>query len=148
MADNRLQELLQDFCDTVGLHPVEILRRRQVLVKGIDVVFAQPADDPDHFRVHFQFGAVAAGRSLKVFRLILEANVLVYAKEDAMMGMDPDTGGVVLMLRVAFGVTGRWLADTLAHFAEHGLYWRNNILECPDPMLEGICSGFYVWIKA
>ncbi len=135
---------------TVGLHPTEILRRQQVQVKGIDVMFSQLQDDDDHFYAAFQFGAVTAGRTLKVFRLMLEANVLVYAKDVALMGMDPETGGVVLSLRGAFGgaTDGRWLADSLAHFAEHALYWQNNIIDCPDEMFNGVSSGEYQWIKA
>ncbi|MBP7565025.1 MAG: molecular chaperone Tir [Burkholderiaceae bacterium] len=150
MPDTRLNDLLQDFCSEVGLHPPEILRRRKVLVKGIDVGFSELLEDPDHFYLAFQFGAIAAGRTLKAWRLMLEANVLVYAKDVAVMGMDPDTGGVVLTLRGAYGpqASGRWLADTLAHFAEHGVYWQNNILDCPDEMFNGISSGLYQWIKA
>lgn len=150
MSDKRLPELLREFCAVVGLHPVDILRRRMVLVRGIEVAFSEQGEDPDHYYAIFRFGAVAAGRSLRVFRLMLEANLLVYARDDAAMAMDPDTGGVVLSVRAAYGnaAAGRWLADTLAHFAEHGMYWKTNILECPDEMFNGIASGEYQWIKA
>lgn len=148
--DDKLIALLQDFCDTVGLYPPEILRRRQVQVKGLEVVFTPGSAQDGHFYFSYQFGAIAAGRTLKVFRLMLEANVLVYAKDAAVMGMDPDTGGVVLSVRGTFGpdITGRWLADTLAHFADHAIYWKKNILDCVDEMFNGISSGQYQWMRA
>jgi Tir chaperone protein (CesT) family len=150
MADDRLKTLLQDFCDTVGLYPVEVLRRRQLVVKGIDVVFTELPEDEQHCYAAFQFGALAAGRSLKIFRLMLESNVLVYAKELAVMGMDTDSGGVVLTLRIAYGetTTGSWLADNLAYFAEHAIYWKKNIMDCADERFNGITSGTYTWIQA
>ena len=150
MAEDKLTELLEDFCDTVGLYPPEIIRRRQVQVKGLEVAFSSLEGDDEHYYFAYQFGAIAAGRTLKVFRLMLEANILVYAKDDAVMGMDPDTGGVVLSVRGTFGpaATGRWLADTLAHFAEHAIYWKKNILDCVDEMFNGISSGQYQWMRA
>ena len=119
-------------------------------VKGLEVVFNSGDAKGGHFYFSYQFGAIAAGRTLKVFRLMLEANVLVYAKDDAVMGMDPDTGGVVLLVRGTFGpdITGRWLADTLAHFADHAIYWQKNILDCVDEMFNGISSGQYQWMRA
>ncbi|WPB57937.1 CesT family type III secretion system chaperone [Xylophilus sp. GOD-11R] len=148
--EDKLTDLLREFCDTVGLYPPEILRRKQVQVKGMEVNFTRPAAGAEHFFFSYQFGAIAAGRTLKVFRLMLEANILVYAKDDAVIGMDPDTGGVVLSVRGTFGpgATGRWLADTLAHFAEHAIYWRKNILDCIDEMFNGISSGKYQWMRA
>jgi hypothetical protein len=150
MSAEKLSILLTDFCETVGLYPPEIVRRLQVQVKGMEVVFRCAEGDADHFYFAYQFGAIAAGRTLKVFRLMLEANVLVYAKDDAVLGMDPDTGGVVLSIRGSFGgeTTGRWLADTLAHFAEHANYWKKNILDCVDEMFNGISSGQFQWIRA
>lgn len=150
MSIDKLNQLLTDFCETVGLYPPEIVRRAQVQVKGMDVVFRCNEGDDDHFYFSYQFGAIAAGRTLKVFRLMLEANVLVYAKDHAVLGMDPDTGGVVLSIRGVFGAqaSGRWLADTLAHFAEHAIYWKNNILECIDEMFNGISSGQFQWMRA
>jgi hypothetical protein len=148
MADTRLQDLLKDFCETVGLYPVEILRRRQVQVKGVEVRFAQYTDDEDHFYVNFDFGAIAAGRTLRVFRLMLEANAMIYAKETAVLGMDTETGCVILTLRSAFGVTGQWLADNLSYFADHAVYWQKNILDCPDERFTGVSSGLYKWMQA
>lgn len=150
MTNSRLSEILRGFCAAVGIPPTDVVRRRLVFVRGIEVIFSELGDDTDHYVAIFRFGTVFAGRSLRVFRLMLEANLLVYARGDAVMAMDPDTGGVVLSIRASYEITdaGQWLANTLAHFAEHALYWKTNILECPDEMFSGIASGESQWIRA
>jgi Tir chaperone protein (CesT) family len=148
---SELTNLLSDFCQCVGLADAStVIGRRMVQVKGMEVGFEALSDDPDHFQIQFRFGAMAAGRALRVFRLMLEANLLVYAKDNAHFALDPDTGESVLLLRAAFGgnTTGQWLADTLAHYAEHGLYWKKNILSCDDEQFNGVASGQYQWLRA
>lgn len=144
-----LDQLLSDFCDAVGLWAPEILQLREISVKGISVKFDEYSDDPGYFYATFEFGAIFPGRTLRVFRLLLEANYHVYIREQATLGLDAETGGVVLCLREAFGGDhhGPWLRDTLSFLAEHGTYWRENILACPDEMFDGISSGRYEWIK-
>lgn len=150
MDADPLQALLGEFCDTVGLPDrAAVLAKRLVYVKGMDVSFETMEGDAGHFQMYFRFGAIAAGRALRVFRLMLEANLLVYAKDNAHFAVDPDTGESVLMMRAAFGpeTTGQWLANTLAHYAEHGLYWRANILDAPDEQFNGVASREYQWIR-
>ncbi len=146
-----LTDLLSDFCRCVGLIDAStVIKQRMVQVKGMEVGFEALSDDPDHFQIQFRFGAMAAGRALRVFRLMLEANLLVYAKDNAQFAIDPDTGDSIMLLRAGFGTntTGQWLADTLAHYAEHGLYWKNNILNCEDEQFNGVASGEYQWMRA
>ena len=146
-----LEYLLRDFCQCVGLPDAEtVIARRMVQVRGMEVGFEVFDDEPDHFQIHFRFGSIAAGRALRIFSVMLEANLLVYAKDDAHFALDPDTAESLLLLRVAFceSSTGKWLADTLVHYAEHGQYWKNNILNCEDEQFNGVASGEYKWLKA
>lgn len=148
---SELTDLLANLCECVGLvDALTVIERRMLQVMGMEVGFEVLSDDPDHFQIQFRFGAIASGRALRVFRLMLEANLLVYAKDNAHFALDPDTGESVLLLRVAFGgaTTGQWLADTLSHYAEHGLYWKNNILSCEDEQFNGVASGDYQWLRA
>ncbi|CAN5560374.1 CesT family type III secretion system chaperone [soil metagenome] len=150
MEADDLRDLLTDFCKTVGLpDALSVVARRMVYVKGMDVTFETLEGDAGHFQMYFRFGAIMAGRVLRVLRLMLEANLLVYAKDNGRFALDPDTGESVLMLRAAFGpqTNGQWLADTLAHYSEHGMYWRNNILDCPDEQFNGVASREYRWIR-
>jgi hypothetical protein len=100
--------------------------------------------------LNFHFGVVTAGRSLSVFRLLLESNLTVYAQDQAQVGINPDTGGIILIVRVPMtpDISGQWLAETLSHYAEHGRYWNDNILRAVDEAFDGLCSGDYLWLKA
>ena len=55
---------------------------------------------------------------------MLEANLLIYAQDQAQLGIDADTGSAVLILRLPFtdGLDGARLAALLEHYAEHSRY--------------------------
>lgn len=150
-GDDPLEPLLTDFCREVGLpDAARIISRRLVQVKGMDVTFWHVEDDdPDHLYLHFQWGVIGAGRTLSAWRLMLEANLLIYAKGNAQIALDPDSGVVLLVVKLVFDaqLTGSVLAEKLAHYGEHGLYWQGNILNCPDDQFTGIASGDYQWIR-
>lgn len=143
--------LIGELCTAVGLPDVDhVLQTRSIEVEGFDVRLDHFDSDPGALYVNFQYGTVTAGRALSVFRLMLEANLLIYAQDQAQLGMDTDTGSIVLIARVPFAddFTGEALADLLSHYAEHGRYWQQNIIESSDDMFEGIAAGEFVWLRA
>ncbi|QCP52290.1 molecular chaperone Tir [Trinickia violacea] len=151
MSSERYTHLITELCATVGLADVEhVLSTRSIEVEGFDVRLDYFERDLDAMYANFHFGTVTAGRTLVVFRLMLEANLLIYAQDQAQLGIDTDTGGIVLVLRLPFDsdLSGESLADLLAHYAEHGRYWRQNIVESNDEMFDGIASGEYRWLRA
>lgn len=151
MSSERYTHLITDFCEFIGLPDVdEILRVRAIEVEGFTVRLDYFAEDLDAMYANFHFGTVTAGRTLTVFRLLLEANLLVYAQNQAQMGVDSDTGAIVLVCRLPFDQyqQGEALADLLTHYAEHGRYWQTNIMESNDEMFEGIASGQFLWLRA
>lgn len=81
---------------------------------------------------------------------MLEANLTIYAQDHAQLGLDGDTGGIILIVRVAYApdLNGEQLAELLGHYAEHGRYWRDNILQTTDDMFESLSNGTYLWIRA
>ncbi|MFL9886190.1 CesT family type III secretion system chaperone [Paraburkholderia agricolaris] len=150
-SSERYVQLVRDLCNTVGLADAEhVLRTRAIEVEGFDVQLEHFENDLEAIYANFHYGAVTTGRTLTVFRLMLEANLLIYAQDQAQLGLDTDTGGIVLVLRVpmTYDVDGAVLADLLAHYAEHGRYWRQNIIESTDEMFEGVAAGDYVWLRA
>ena len=150
-SSERYASLVRDLCATVGLADAEhVLRTRSIEVEGFDVRLEHFENDLDALYANFHYGTVTAGRTLVVFRLMLEANLLIYAQDQAQLGLDTDTGGIVLVLRVpmTYDVDGAALADLLAHYAEHGRYWRKNIIESTDEMFEGIVAGEFTWLRA
>jgi hypothetical protein len=150
-TSERYAQLIRDLCATVGLADAEhVLRTRSIEVEGFDLRLEYFENDLEAMYANFHYGTVTAGRTLVVFRLMLEANLLIYAQDQAQLGLDTDTGGIVLVLRVpmTYDVDGNTLADLLAHYAEHGRYWRQSIIESTDEMFEGIVAGEFVWLRA
>lgn len=121
----------------------------QLELDGFDIVIDQVEGDEQALCIRFEFGIVTAGRTLPVFRLMLEANLTVYLQDQAQMGCDPETGGLVLLARVPLDdVDAPWLADTLRHYVEHGKYWRQLMSSSQDAMFEAVCAGDYLWLRA
>ncbi|MFC0402796.1 CesT family type III secretion system chaperone [Paraburkholderia rhizosphaerae] len=151
MSIERYAEIVRDVCAVVGLpDPDHVLKIRTIEVEGFDVRLDHFENDQQAMYVNFHYGTVTAGRTLVVFRLMLEANLLIYAQDQAQLGLDSDTGGIVLILRLPLtpDVDGQVVADLLAHYAEHGRYWRSNIIESSDEMFAGIIAGDYLWLRA
>lgn len=149
MSVEHFESIVDDLCRVIGLpDSAEVLRRRCLEVEGFDVKLDHVEEDPEAMYVQFDYGIATAGRTLRVFKLMLESNLLVYAMDQAQLGLDPDTGSALLILRIplADGVEGEWLADTLVHYAEHGKYWRDALLQSSDDMINGIASGEFAWI--
>jgi hypothetical protein len=151
MSHQRYVELVSQLCEATGLPTDQaVLARRKIEVEGFDVTVDHVESDPDAMYLQFEYGTTTAGRTLKIFRLMLESNLLVYAQDQAQLGLDPETGGALLIVRVPMSpdIDGAWLADTLVHYAEHGRYWRDNMQQAPEEMFEGLSSGEYLWMRA
>ncbi|RKP44575.1 molecular chaperone Tir [Trinickia fusca] len=151
MSLERYVAVVREVCLVVGLPDAEhVLQTRTLEVEGFDVRMDHFENDPHAMYVNFHYGTVTAGRTLTVFRLMLEANLLIYAQDQAQLGLDSDTGGMVLILRLPLtpDVNGDVVADLFTHYAEHGRYWRQNVIDANDQMFEGIASGEYYWLKA
>jgi len=151
MSHERFQQLVRALCETIDLPDADaVIARGTVEVDGFEVHLANFESDAGAMYLNFHYGIVTAGRTLRVFRLLLEANLSIYAQDQAQVGLDADTGGIVLIVRVPMSnsVDGPWLAETLSHYAEHGRYWQNNVVSSTDEMFAGICAGDYFWFRA
>lgn len=151
MSVDRYCELIRELCDVVGLPDAEAaIARNAIEVEGFEVLLGHYENDPDAMYLNFTFGSVTAGRTLRVYRLMLEANLTLYAQDQAQLGIDADTGVVLLIVRVPMTpeTDGLYLADTFNHYAEHGRYWQENILLAEDEMFESLSHGDYTWLRA
>ena len=126
------------------------LRRGKLQAGGFDVAVDFFEQDPYAIYLNFEYGMVSAGRTLRILRLLLEANLTIYAQDQAQLGLDPDTGGIILLIRLPLTdeVDGQYLGELLDHYVEHGRYWQNNIIQSSDEMFDQIASGSYTWIRA
>ena len=151
MSAERFGGLVRQLCEAIDLpDPEAVLARGAVEVEGFEILLRHFENDVDAMYLNFDFGIVTAGRTLRVFQLMLESNLTVYAQDQAQLGLNPDTGGVLLIVRVPITdeIDGAWLAETLTHYTEHGRYWRDNMSTATDEMFGGLCSGQYVWLRA
>jgi len=147
----RYVELVRALCVELDLPDADaVLASRRVEVEGFCVILDHVTNDPGAMYLQFDYGITTAGRTLSIFRLMLESNLLVYAQDQAQLGLDPDTGSTQLILRLAMteDIDGPWLFETLTHYAEHGRYWRDHLLQAPDEMYEAISAGDYLWLRA
>jgi hypothetical protein len=150
MSVEQYEDLVTQLCEAIHLPDARaVLDRGWIEVEGFEVLLAHYANDPSAMYLNFHFGIVSAGRSLTVFRLLLESNLTVYAQDQAQVGVNPETGGIILIVRVPMtpDISGQWMAETMAHYAEHGRYWNDNILAAADEAFDGLCSGDYMWLK-
>ncbi|KHK49838.1 molecular chaperone Tir [Ralstonia sp. A12] len=151
MTTERRDVLIRDMCSHLEIPDADaIIATGRLTVEGFEVIIDAVEEDTEAFYLNFDYGIVTGGRTLRVFRLMLEANLTIYAQDHAQLGLDGDTGGIILIVRVAYDpdLDGEQLAELLSHYAEHGRYWRNNILQTTDDMFESLANGTYVWIRA
>jgi hypothetical protein len=147
----RYAELVQDLCGVIGLPDAQqVLQGRTLEVDGFTVLLDYMDNDPEAMYLQFDFGIASAGNTLRLFRMMLESNLLVYAQDQAQLGLNPDTGGALLVLRLPMSedMDGGWLAETLAHYVEHGRYWRDLIANASEEEFEGLAGGNYQWLRA
>ncbi|UXH78293.1 CesT family type III secretion system chaperone [Roseateles amylovorans] len=150
MSYDRYCQLIRELCEVVELPDAETaIARNAIEVEGFEVLLGHYDNDPEAMYLNFTFGSVTSGRSLRVFRLMLEANLTLYAQDQAQLGLDADTGLVLLIVRIPMthDTDGVYLADTFNHYAEHGRYWRENILVAEDEMFESLSHGDYAWLR-
>ncbi|KVL13719.1 CesT family type III secretion system chaperone [Burkholderia sp. MSMB1826] len=151
MSIERRDDLIREICSLRDIPDPEAMLEHGILeIDGFDIAIDHFEEDLDALYVTFQFGVVTAGRTLRVFRLLLEANLAVYAQDQAQLGLEVDTGGIVLIVRVALcdEITGQWMLELIEHYVEHGRYWRDNIFAARDDLFENLARGDYVWIRA
>lgn len=150
MADELLDGLLTAIAAEVGLvDAAGVVAARMLEVQGFECIFDIPEADNDSLYLLFNFGISTAGRTLRLYTAMLEANLTTYAQDQAQMGIDAETGVTYLIVRIpgVRGVDVSWLAETLVHYSTHGLYWRDSIFQASDEMFEGISRGDYEWIR-
>ena len=150
MQSEELDQLLVQLCEAIGLaDSSDVINRRLIEVDGFECSFDISESDPDALYLLVNFGFTTAGRTLKLFRAMLEANLLVYAQDQAQLGIDPETGTILLIIRIVVSgdIDGYWLADTLSHYSEHGRYWREQLFTSEDEMFDAMLSGDYIWMR-
>jgi hypothetical protein len=151
MSIERRDALFIETCQVLGIPCSEqTINAGMMEVGGFDARLDFYDDDPAALYLNFEYGIVTSGRTLRIFRLLLEANFSIYAQDQAQLGLDAERESIVLLLRIPFynDLDGAYIASLIEHYIEHGLYWRENILQASDEMFDNLASGAYFWIRA
>lgn len=150
MSLERYCEVVREMCAVVGLPDVDVVLEDGTLeIEKFEVLLGHFETDPRAMYISFILGAIGAGRELTAYRLMLEANLTVYAQDPAQLGIDPETDAVTLTVRAALddGLDGQWLADAFSHYAAHGRYWRDSVFTAADEATESRSADDYSWMK-
>jgi len=151
MSFERYQDLVKALCEEVGIGDAQTaIERGAVEVGGYEVLVMHMASDEQAMYLNFNMGIARAGRTLRLFHFMLQSNTTVYAQDQAQLGVNPDTGGLLLIVRVPMTdeLDGRALADTLVHYSEHGRYWRDTMYSTADEMYDGPSHAHFLWMRA
>jgi len=131
--------LVREMCKAMGIPDAEtVIARGCFEVEGYEVLVAHYSNDEQAMYLNFSFGITTAGRTQRVFELLLQSNLSIYSMDQALLGVHPDTGGLLLVVRVPMtdDVDAQYLADTFRHYVEHGRYWKENIFNTADEEFE------------
>jgi hypothetical protein len=151
MSAERYAELVRALCETAKLGDPELaVESGCVEIDGHRLLLQYHENDGEAMYLCFDFGPVATARVHRVLRLMLEANMSLYAQDQAQFALDAETGAVLLSVRVPMteSIDGAWMAETCTHYTEHGKYWRDNLSNAGDDAFNGLCEGRYMWIRA
>jgi hypothetical protein len=151
MSTERFEELVHALCAATNLPDPELaVQNGFVEVDGFHIQLRYHENDPEAMYMNFDYGPIHTRRTYRVCRLMLEANMSLYAQDQAQFSMEAETETMLLCVRVPMTeeIDGAWMAETCAHYTEHGKYWRDNLSNASDDMYNGLCEGRYMWIKA
>ena len=89
MSLERRNELIRELCKLRGIGDAEhVVKTGVVNIDDFDIAIDFFQEDAAAIYVNFQFGVVSGGRTLRVFRLLLEATLSVYAQDQAQLGVE------------------------------------------------------------
>jgi hypothetical protein len=147
----RYEDLVKDVCKAFEIGDAQaVLQRGALEVSGHEIAMLHLSNDEHAMYMNFNFGICSAGKTLRLFHLMLQSNLTIYSQDQAQLGVSPDTGVVLLIVRVPMtdDIDGAWLAETFTHYSEHGRYWRQNISDVADDQYLGPPSAHFVWMRA
>lgn len=134
------EDLLSAFAARVGLDPRAFLKTQELVIEGLHIGLTYAGQGGAGDLLYFaNLGAPAAGREAVVYKALLQANHMWAGTGGATLGVQMDTGNVVLAGQLDFRELGpEGLAGLLDAFAETAIFWRRFVageaeLDPPPP---------------
>lgn len=121
------REIIRELASIVGLadHFEKIYESGNLTFKdvGLTIFFNEQAGSS--VNVYVDFGAHPEGKSLAVFRRLLEINLLVSSPGSPRLGLDPQTGRVIFVYAHALeGLTAQRLLGSIDVAVGQAAAWR------------------------
>ncbi len=151
MSRERYVSLVEELCKELEIaDTAAVLQRCAMEVAGYEVLLTHMSSDENAMYMNFNFGIVSGGRTLHAFHMMLQSNMTLYAQDQAQLGVHPETGSPLLIVRVPMTdeIDGPWLADTFNHYCEHGRYWRQNLHDAHDEENMVMPHTHFIWMRA
>lgn len=131
-------QLLSGLANHLGLpSPEDFLASEELVINGQNIGFVFEPLDPGEpeagdMLLFAVLGAPPAHRQPDVHRLLLEANNLWVGTSGATLGLQQDTGNVVMATRLPMeGMTPEQLAGILETFLDTALFWKATVAGDP-----------------
>lgn len=120
-----LTELMAAFAAKLGIADLEVKNGVCALdVDGVPVEIIE-TEDGSHFVVSARIGTPPLEKTEDFFRMILEANVELFARQDVAFGQSPESGDLVLQWRLpAQGLDVESFCTKLEAFMNNVEQWR------------------------
>ena len=123
--------LINAFALHVGMDAAALAATQEIVIEGLSVGLLYEGDASMGDIVYFtQLGTPAPQRVASVYKTMLEANNLWVGTGGCTLGIQPDTGGVVLCGRIdVVDVSAESLALLLDAFTDTALFWQKVVAD-------------------
>ncbi len=124
-------DLIKSFANHVGLDAEALAKTEEIVIDGLKVGLQYEGDEDMGDIVYFaNLGAPADHRIAEVYKTLLHANNLWAGTGGATLGLQPETGSIILAGRIDFnGVSAASLAMLLDAYADTALHWKKYIAD-------------------
>jgi hypothetical protein len=113
MSSASYQRLITDFCELIGMEyeAGKVLSTGAIQCDDVTFSLLPSLDGVDAISVFTAFGDVPSGREIRVYRRLLEVNVLVPLDGGPRLGIDEESGKVIMAFRIVAPTPTRLLLD-------------------------------------
>src|SRR5687767_2654600 len=112
MSRQKYEGLVRELCRLLDVGNADVVLQRTALeVDGFELMLLHLPSDDGAMYMNFNFGITSAGRTQRLFHQMLTSNLTIYAQDQAQLGVQPDIGSALLIVRVPMTdeVDGAWL---------------------------------------
>jgi hypothetical protein len=137
-------DLITAFATEVGLDPAALSKTQEIVINDLAIGLNYEGSDDFGDIVYFvDLGAPAEHRKGQVYQTLLEANALWVGTGGATLGLQQDTGHVILAGRCDVeGVTPQGLAMLLDAFSDTAQFWRDYVADAVQGSAPEFAANF------